>query len=232
MISNEDICKSASIVQERDKIRIFAHSKSLRRKQMKRNHTILWMLAAILLCGTITVTSCKSKTNEAPVEEQVTETVAIETELTAIEKYLVDSIGVNYLEAEICIPCGTIIATDTIGSGDEFRVWGDYWVFNYNLMGDTLKLVSGGSHPGMMNLKKTDNGYEVVAFEQVEDGAGHEASAKRIFGEHFEAFWKINSDADAREVERERAIAKYVSEHQLSAKYYQDYGWPAVKIEE
>ena len=232
MISNEDICKSASIAGEMDKISIFAHSKSLRRIKMKRHYAILWMLAALLLCGATTFTSCKSKTNEVPVEEQVTDTVAIQTELTAIEQYLVDSIRVNYLEAELCIPCGTIIATDTIGNGDEFRVWGDYWVFNYNLVGDTLKLVSGGSHAGLMNLKKTDNGYEVLSFEQVEDGAGHEASAKRIFGEHFEAFWKINSDADAREAERERAIAKYVSEHQLSAKYYQDYGWPAVKIEE
>ena len=37
----------------------------------------------------------------------------------------------------------------------DVRVWGDFWVFNYNISGDTLKTVSGGDHPGLFHLVKT-----------------------------------------------------------------------------
>lgn len=46
---------------------------------------------------------------------------------------------------------------------EDIKVWGDFWVFNYDQVGDTLKCVSGGSHPGLLHIRQTEKGFEVTA---------------------------------------------------------------------
>ena len=165
--------------------------------------------------------------------EDVTE-VADEEETTyfaAIDRYLVDSIGSYYAEGEYCVPFHSIVGVDE-SNAEDMKVWGDFWVFNYNQVGDTLKCVSGGSHPGLMHLRQTEKGFEVTAFDQVEDGSGNIPSAKRIFGDKFDAFQAINSDEQQREKLRAEVLAAYVKQHSLTATLYQDYGWPAKQLEE
>ena len=197
----------------------------------------LWMLAAILFCGAFLMSCGNKKAKEQPkeVQEEVVqiEKVVSDAELcnAAVDDYLVNVIGKNYAEAEYCIPCPIIVSTDD-GNKDDVLVWGDFWVFNYDVAGDTLKTVSGGSHPGLMHVKKTDNGFEVVGFDAVEDGAGNMESAKKIFGEHFDSFWEINSNQEKREDIRLHFIADYVKKHNLPVKMVQDYGWPAVALPE
>jgi hypothetical protein len=197
----------------------------------------LWMLAAILFCGAFLMSCGNKKAKEQPkeVQEEVVqvEKVVSDAELcnAAVDDYLVNVIGKNYTEAEYCIPCPIFVSTDD-GNKDDVLVWGDFWVFNYDVAGDTLKTVSGGSHPGLMHVKKTDNGFEVVGFDAVEDGAGNMESAKKIFGEHFDAFWEINSNQEKREHLRLHFIADYVKKHNLPVTMVQDYGWPAVALPE
>ena len=195
------------------------------------------MLAAILLCGVACVTSCNGNANVNKINLDTPEVVEIE-DMDALkpvmEQYLVDSIGAQYAKGEVCIPCATVVACDqwtTDSVVDSVVVLGDFWVFNFNVVGDTLKTVSGGDHPGKMCLKKNEKGeFEVISFEQVEDGHGNEASARRIFGDMYEAFHGINSDQETREQARGIAIARYVRANNLPYKYYQDYGWPAKEI--
>ena len=148
--------------------------------------TTLWMLAAILICG-VSMVSCGNKNAKEEAKEEPTqvEQVVSDAELckAAVNDYLVNVIGKNYAEAEYCIPSPFVISTNE-GNKDDVLIWGDFWVFNYDISGDTLKTVSGGSHPGLMHLKKTDNGFEVTNFEVVEDGEGNLESAKRIFGKY------------------------------------------------
>ena len=195
-----------------------------------------WMLAAILICGACLV-GCGNKTakeengvenaqTEVQAEPQVPGTVMYDA---AVNDYLVNVIGKNYAEAEYCIPCPILVSTDD-GNKEDVLVWGDFWVLNYDLSGDTLKTVSGGNHPGLMHLKKTANGYEVTAFDAVEDGAGNLESAKRIFGDKFDSYQEISSLQEKREDMRLRLTADYVKEHGLSATMLQDYGWPAVAL--
>jgi hypothetical protein len=197
----------------------------------------IWMLAAILFCGAFLMSCGNKKAKEQPkeVQEEVVqiEKVVSDAELcnAAVDDYLVNVIGKNYAEAEYCIPCPIFVSTDD-GNKDDVLVWGDFWVFNYDVAGDTLKTVSGGSHPGLMHVKKTDNGFEVVGFDAVEDGAGNMESAKKIFGEHFDSFWEINSNQEKREDIRLHFIADYVKKHNLPVKMVQDYGWPAVALPE
>ena len=197
----------------------------------------LWMLAAILICGVSLVGCGNKKAKEQPKETQV-ETVQVEEVVSeeelcnvAIEDYLVNVIGKNYAEAEYCITSPFIVSTDN-GNKYDVLVWGDFWVFNYDLSGDTLKTVSGGNHPGLMHLKRTDNGYEVTSFEEVEDGSGNLESSKRIFGDNYDAFWEINSNQEKREDIRLHFVADYVKKYNLPVTMLQDYGWPAVALPE
>lgn len=188
------------------------------------------LFAAIAWCG-IVMTSCNpgnENNNEVAVQA---DTIANEKPpiLVAAERYLVDSIGKQYAPGEYCIPTIPMTCVDSADSTDV-KVWGDFWVFNYNIVGDTLKCVSGGSHPGLMHMRTMGENYEVTAFDQVKDGAGNEASARKIFGDNYDAYHAVNSDQEYREKARHDAIAEYVKENALAVKCYQDHGWPAINL--
>ena len=196
----------------------------------------MWMLAAILICSASLV-GCGNK-NAKPTENNAqaetpaqTEVVATEvaTCYTAVDDYLVNEIGKNYAQSDVCIPYAYVISADE-GNPDDILVWGDFWVFNYEISGDTLKTASGGNHPGLMHVKKTNDGYEVTGFDAVVDGAGNLESAMEIFGDKFDVYQEFSSAAEKREMERLRFTADYVKKHDMSVTLLQDYGWPAVEL--
>ena len=83
-----------------------------------------------------------------------------------------------------------------------------------------------------MHIRQTETGFEVTAFDQVEDGSRYLPTAKKIFGDKFDAFKAINSDEKARERLRAEGLATYAKKNGLAVTLYQDYGWPAKKLEE
>lgn len=145
--------------------------------------------------------------------------------------YIVDTFGKQYAQAEVCIPQQIVVATYE-SNDQDIKVWGDFWVFNYNTAGDTLKTASGGSHPGLIHLRKVNNGYEVTSFDAVGDGSQFEPTAKKIFGDKYDAFMKMHSNDKEREQNRAQGIAQYVKANDLKVTMYQDEGWPAVKLPE
>ena len=146
-----------------------------------------------------------------------------------ISSYLVKEVGSHYLQGDLCIPVLMLVATEE-DSSDSIRVLGDFWVFNYNVVGDTLKTVSGGNHSGCMYLAKDGGKLKVTRFEQTEDGAGNVPSAKRIFADRYDIFQNMHSNDDVREAVRREQLQQYVEQHGLKVEYYQDYGWDAVKL--
>lgn len=144
----------------------------------------------------------------------------------AISDYLVSEIGSQYRQGQICVPTLMIV------NEENDQVWGDFWVFWYNVSADTLKCISGGNHPGLMTLDKTDsNSYKVTSFVQVADGSDNLPSAKRIFRDHFDIYQNLSSNQNVREAVRREQLSEYVQSHNLPYRYYQDYGWPAVELE-
>ena len=142
----------------------------------------------------------------------------------AIGDYLVREIGSQYAQGELCIPVLMMVHEQADS------LWGDFWVFWYNVAGDTLKCVAGGNHSGLMTLEGENGDYKVTAFEQTVDGAGNEASAKRIFGTHYDIYQNMHSNQEVREAVRREQLKEYVKRNNLPVKYYQDYGWPAVEL--
>lgn len=148
----------------------------------------------------------------------------------AIGDYLVHEIGEHYLKGEICIPAISVVASERADS-NYVPVLCDCWVFWYTPRGDTLKCVSGGNHSGLMSLEVTDDKYTVTSFEQTADGAGWEPSARRIFGSYYDVFQNMHSNHNLQEAVRREQLRYCLKRHNLPYRYYQDYGWPAVEIE-
>ena len=184
---------------------------------MKR--ALLLSLSALLLiaCGQSAGKKSKARQQEAV------------TPVAAIENYMAETIGSQYRQGEYCIPFSSVVALDD-SNPEDILVWGDFWVENYNLEEETLKTVSGGSHPGLMHLAKTADGYEVKSFDAVGDGASFTPTAKTIFGDFYDAFITLQSDDQVRKSAREEAIAAFVTSLQIPAKFYQDFGWDAQEI--
>lgn len=149
--------------------------------------------------------------------------------MTAIKNYLAEEVAAGYEEADYMIPEIYIVATDESVERD-IKIWGDFWVMNYDADGDTLKTVSGGSYPGCFHVAKSDGVYDVTAFDVVADGSDYDSSAKEIFGEYYEDFVKLSSDDTGRNKERAKQISEYVKENGLSFTQYQDYGWDPVVL--
>ena len=199
-----------------------------------KNTRYLFTLSVLILLGVCMATSCKNKASDNQHAEAITDTLPMieqdhDEYLAAIEAYL-RTIGSQYTPGEVCIPSYTVVAINDSNT-DYTRVWGDWWVFNYNIVGDTLKCVSGGSHPGLMYLKQNDtHKWIVTSFDQVEDGSRNLPSAKRIFGDSYEDFHAINSNQEIRDSVRLAMVAQYVQEHNLTVTHLQDPGWPAVAL--
>jgi len=147
-----------------------------------------------------------------------------------ISDYLVREIGPQYAQGEWCIPVLMIAAVEDCETEIAW-VWGDFWVYWYNLSGDTLKTVSGGNHSGCMLICAGEPLFDVCAFEQTVDGAGNDASAQRIFADHYDIYQNMHSNQDVREAVRREQLGEYVRRHNLPVRYYQDYGWPAVELD-
>lgn len=185
------------------------------------------------LAVVIALSACGKKQSSVSSTNNDDDSSVVVTEMTyshAINHYLTKEIGSQYLKGEYCVPIQNIVDVDDHNSKD-ILVWGDFWVFNYNQVGDTLKCVSGGSHPGLIHVCKTENGFEVTSFDQVEDGSSYLPSAKKIFGEKYDAFHNINSDEQKREEIRTEVLSAFVKEHNIPVTMYQDYGWPAKKLQ-
>lgn len=146
-------------------------------------------------------------------------------------QYLVDELAGNYPQSDVSIPCPIIMTIDESDKAD-IKVYGDFWIFNYNLEGDTLMNSSGGAYPGCIHMKCDEIGYEVTSMEVAGDGSDYEPTAKKIFGDLYDELYKVTADEKGREEIRAQIIANYVAANNLSITAYQDFGWDPVPLPE
>ena len=150
----------------------------------------------------------------------------------AAYQYMAETVGPEYdmPEGAISLPIVRIIDKEVDTEDGEAEIYGDFWVFNYVVDGDTMKCVSGGAHPGKMELIEVGNGYAAKSLEVVEDGEAYTDSAKDIFEERYDDFAEIASDETGREELRAKGIATYVKANNLPVTKYQDEGWDPVEL--
>ena len=150
---------------------------------------------------------------------------------SVLYQYLIDELAGNYPKSQVSIPCPVIVKMDESDKSD-IRVYGNFWIFNYDLNGETLECTSGGSYPGCIHVKNTEEGYEAVSMDVVEDGSGFTESAKKIFGDNYDAFMKDGEDEKLREELRAQIVANYVAANDLNITAIKDYGWDPVTLPE
>ena len=90
--------------------------------------------------------------------------------------------------------------------------------------------VSGGRHPGCFHYKVSDAGFEITGFDPVEDGSNYDSSAKKIFGDKYDAFIKASSDDKGRGEIRAQIISNYAAANNLEITGFQDYGWEKIAL--
>ena len=147
----------------------------------------------------------------------------------AVYKYLVDEVSKEFDKADVSIPTVSVVNVNYTNP-DEVLVSGDFWIYNYNIEGDTLECVSGGNFPGVMHLSKDGEGYAVSSFDAVADGADFDSSAKELFGDNYDAFMEVYSNSDESDELRKITVSDYVNMNGLDVTQYQDYGWDPVKL--
>ncbi len=145
--------------------------------------------------------------------------------------YLIKELGKDYEPSDVGIPCPIIIAEDESDKND-IKIWGNFWYYTYELNGDTLETKAGGSYPGLIHVKYTDEGYEVTGMEVVGDGSDFDPTSKEIFGDHYNEFIMSNANSEGNEQTRAQIIANYVAANDLPITQYQDFGWDPVKLPE
>ena len=143
-----------------------------------------------------------------------------------VYRYVSEALSNNFDPADVSIPTVSIVYVDYTPE-DEIVVYGDFWVDNYMIEGDTLKCVSGGNFPGVIHMTKD---YVVTSLDPVADGGDFDSSARELFGEHYDDFMKVYSDDDARDELRKATVSDYVSFNGLDVTQYQDEGWDPVEL--
>ena len=146
-----------------------------------------------------------------------------------ISAFLAEEFGTKYTQGDLCIPVLMIVAEEDCETEIAW-VWGDFWVFNYKIAGDTLKTVSGGNHPCRLQISELDGSPYVMGYDLVKDGAANDKSAREIFGKHYDVYQNMHSNEQLREAVRKEQLQEYVKKHNLSVHCYQDFGSPAVEL--
>ena len=205
---------------------------------MKRR--LLAILLMLTLAVTFSFTACGSEEEAPAAEPEETAEAAAEPEVdatkygyggtdpveAAVYQYMVEEVSKSYDKTDVSIPTVSIVHVD-YAPEDEILVYGDFWIDNYNIKGDTLRDISGGNYPGVIHLSKD---YVVTAFDQVADGGDFDASAKELFGDYYDDFIAVYNDSDARAELRRATVTDYVHFNGLDVKKYKDKGWPAVEL--
>ena len=149
--------------------------------------------------------------------------------MDTILDYMVQTRGQWFESGDVMIPNFVIMGTDETNP-DDIKVWGNFWVMNYDLEGDNLMMKNGGENPGLLHLKKTGTGYTVTGADMVGDGSSNAPDARRIFGTD-EKLMRFYQNQDL-VVDRNRAdtIRRYVIRNGLNINSFQDYGWDKVML--
>lgn len=147
---------------------------------------------------------------------------------TVLYDYVIDEIG-QYMTGGVVIPDIMITGMDE-SDRDDIKVYGDFACYTYTANGDTLERNSGGSYPGCIHVKSTDEGYTVTGIEHTDEGGMFDESVDRIFGDQAESFRKAYSDDAEKERVWTQILANYVAANGLDYKYVKDYGWDPIEL--
>lgn len=161
--------------------------------------------------------------------------------LKPICDYMVQQGTENYYlpDGSVCIPAFVIY--DKIERDGSLYVFGNFWIHNYYQNGNTLEEISGGAYPARFELKQNNpevhgRTYEILEITVAGDGPDYDRDIRK-FTEGFDGvyqkyFGDWEKTQTAYQETRKEYIRMYEEQNHLGIKYYKDYGWEPVAINE
>ncbi len=130
---------------------------------------------------------------------------------------------------QVIIP-GYVIHKE-VQTEDELLVFGNFYEYGFQQMGNVLECTSGGEKPACFHLKETSEGYEVVGVEVAGDGAEYDGKI-REFTEGYPGVYELffSGDPDACDNAKKEFVSMYVKDNNLDIKYVKDYGWDPIPL--
>ena len=209
---------------------------------MKQTKQLLTLAAALL--STLWLTGCGHSATEQEADttavdsaagentaNQADEATPVVTWQSVIEDYLVAHVNKDMRQKWLLLaPCYTIIAIDS-SDGNNYRVWGNWWVYAYDHVDTKLITSMAEGFPGLFHLKKTTDGFEVKQFDLVEEGRAIDENVERIFGQYADAYWEANANQERNDSVRCVMMSEYVRKNGLPYTELElESGEPAVKL--
>ena len=130
------------------------------------------------------------------------------------------------------IPTPYIVKIDDSNDND-IKVYGNFYIYGYELYGTIFHNKNGGSFPGCYHLKKESDGYSYIKHEIAEDGSKNYESLVKICGgdENLaKAIFSIANEEDA--ATRIKYVKMYRDANNLRISGIKDYGWPVILFDD
>ena len=127
------------------------------------------------------------------------------------------------------IPTPRIVKIDDANKND-IKVYGDFWIYGYQMYGTIFNTKNGSSNPGCYHLKDEDGKITVISKEFAEDGSNNWTSLVEICGGDEELAKKVSNHPAAEEEEKLRLdyAMMYAKANNLKLSGIKDYGWPVI----
>jgi hypothetical protein len=127
------------------------------------------------------------------------------------------------------IPTPLIIKTDDSDKND-IKVYGNFWIYGYQMYGTIFNTKNGSANPGCYHLKDENGKVTVINKEFAEDGSNNWSSLLKICGNDEELAKKVSGGLSGDENEKLRLdYAKmYAKANNLNFSGIKDYGWPVI----
>ena len=130
------------------------------------------------------------------------------------------------------IPTPYIVKIDD-SNDDDVKVYGNFYIYGYELYGTIFHNKNGGSFPGCYHLKKESDGYSYIKHEIAEDGSKNYESLVKICGgdENLaKAIFNVANEEDAST--RIKYVKMYRDANNLRISGIKDYGWPVILFDD
>lgn len=127
------------------------------------------------------------------------------------------------------IPSPRIVKIDDSDKKDV-KIFGDFWIYGYQMYGTIFNTKNGGSNPGCYHLKDEDGKITVISKEFAEDGSNNWSSLVKICGGDEDLAKMILNKLSPTEDEQLRLeyASMYAKANNLKFSGIKDYGWPVI----
>ena len=142
--------------------------------------------------------------------------------------------GYTVPEGGVVVPAPIILKTEVNQDETEATVYGNFWVFTYELKDKTLVCTSGGEAAGVMKLAKKDGQWVMTSLEVAEAGDNYQENVLAFANgdKELEEAYLAAGDVSEGPLEQYRRsyLILYVLANNLDIEAYQDYGWDPVSL--